>query len=74
MVSGGAAPDLRKAGVPLDAESFTSIVHGGALMERGMPRFEQLTDAELEGLRHYIRQRARESLAAAAAPAGGSAK
>jgi quinohemoprotein ethanol dehydrogenase len=30
-------------------------------MARGMGSFAQLTDAELEGLRHFIRQRARES-------------
>ncbi|WP_313801863.1 PQQ-dependent dehydrogenase, methanol/ethanol family [Sphingobium sp.] len=61
MMAGGAAPDLRKSGVPLDAETFKSVVHDGALMARGMGSFGQLTDAELEGLRHYIRQRARET-------------
>ncbi len=30
-------------------------------MSRGMGSFAQLSDAELEGLRHYIRQRARET-------------
>lgn len=61
MMAGGAAPDLRKSGVPLDAETFRSVVHDGALMARGMGAFGQLTDADLEGLRHYIRQRARET-------------
>ena len=61
MIAGGAAPDLRKAGAPLDADAFRQIVHDGALMDRGMGRFDNLTDAELEGLRHYIRQRARET-------------
>ncbi|SFR89012.1 PQQ-dependent dehydrogenase, methanol/ethanol family [Sphingomonas jatrophae] len=61
MIAGGAAPDLRKAGSPLDAEAFKAIVHGGALMERGMGKFDNLSDAELEGIRHYIRQRARET-------------
>ncbi|HKT77044.1 MAG TPA: PQQ-binding-like beta-propeller repeat protein [Sphingobium sp.] len=61
MMAGGAAPDLRKSAVPLDAETFKSVVHDGALMARGMGSFAQLTDAELEGLRHYIRQRARET-------------
>ncbi|KEQ52287.1 PQQ-dependent dehydrogenase, methanol/ethanol family [Sphingobium chlorophenolicum] len=61
MMAGGAAPDLRKSGVPLDAETFRAVVHDGALMARGMGSFSQLTDAELEGLRHYIRQRARET-------------
>lgn len=61
MMAGGAAPDLRKSGVPLDAETFKSVVHDGALMARGMGSFTQLSDADLEGLRHYIRQRARET-------------
>jgi quinohemoprotein ethanol dehydrogenase len=61
MMAGGAAPDLRKSAVPMDAETFTSVVRDGALMARGMGSFAQLTDAELEGLRHFIRQRARES-------------
>ncbi|BAV63658.1 PQQ-dependent dehydrogenase, methanol/ethanol family [Sphingobium cloacae] len=61
MMAGGAAPDLRKSGVPLDADTFRSVVHDGALMARGMGAFGQLTDAELEGLRHYIRLQARET-------------
>jgi quinohemoprotein ethanol dehydrogenase len=63
MVSGGAAPDLRKSPVPLDPDAFKAVVHDGALMSRGMGRFAHLSDAELEGLRHYIRQRAREAMA-----------
>jgi quinohemoprotein ethanol dehydrogenase len=31
-------------------------------MARGMGKFANLSDAELEGLRHMIRQRAREGL------------
>jgi len=62
VIAGGAAPDLRKSQIPLDAASFRSVVHDGALMERGMGQFAHLSDAELEGLRHYIRQRARETM------------
>jgi len=61
MMAGGAAPDLRKSAVPLDAAAFASVVHDGALMTRGMPSFAVLKPEELEGLRHYIRQRARET-------------
>jgi quinohemoprotein ethanol dehydrogenase len=60
-ISGGTAPDLRKSGVPLDAATFEAVVHDGAIMERGMPKFGNLSGAELEGLRHYIRQRARDT-------------
>jgi len=66
MIAGGMAPDLRASQVPLSAGAFRSIVHDGALQQQGMPRYDTLTDAELEGLRHYIRQRARETLGGAA--------
>ena len=61
MIAGGAAPDLRKSQIPLDGDAFYQVVHEGALMPRGMGRFDNLTTAELDGLRHYIRQRARET-------------
>jgi quinohemoprotein ethanol dehydrogenase len=63
-VSGGMAPDLLQSGVPMDAASFKSVLHDGILEQRGMPRFQELPDSELDGLRHYLRQRAREALAA----------
>jgi quinohemoprotein ethanol dehydrogenase len=65
MMAGGAAPDLRKSAIPLDNDGFATVVREGALMPRGMPRFAEFTDAELDGLRHYIRQRARETAAVA---------
>ena len=39
----------------------TRVVQGGALELRGMPKFEELEDAQVEALRHYLRQRARDS-------------
>lgn len=57
-VASGAAPDLRASAIPLDAGTFREIVHGGALLQQGMPRFDEVNDAELEALRHYIRQQA----------------
>jgi quinohemoprotein ethanol dehydrogenase len=62
MIAGGAAPDLRTSPIPLDAAAFRSVVHDGVLMERGMGAFGNLSDDELDGLRHYIRQRARETM------------
>ena len=62
MTAGGAAPDLRKSPVALDPEGFNAVLREGALMERGMGKFANLTDAEVEGLRHFIRQRARETM------------
>jgi quinohemoprotein ethanol dehydrogenase len=48
----------------LDSNAFSAVLHDGALMARGMPGFGNLTPDEIEGLRHYIRQRARESMPA----------
>ncbi|MBY0398593.1 MAG: PQQ-binding-like beta-propeller repeat protein, partial [Thermoleophilia bacterium] len=62
-VAGGFAPDLRASAVPLSAETFEAIVRRGALAARGMPGFDWLGGEELDAMRHYLRQRARESLA-----------
>jgi len=58
-VAGGAAPDLRESPAILSAEAFRSIVKEGRLLSSGMPRFRQLTEAELESLRQYLRSRAK---------------
>ena len=64
MISGGAAPDLRKAAAPTSIDALTAILHDGVLQQKGMPRFEELSIAEIEGLQHFIRQRARETMTA----------
>jgi quinohemoprotein ethanol dehydrogenase len=61
-VAGGNAPDLRASPVLLSAEGFAAIVRAGALVSRGMPQFAEMSDAQLESLRHYVRARARASL------------
>jgi quinohemoprotein ethanol dehydrogenase len=61
MAAGGAAPDLRKSAIPLDADAFKSVVHDGMLMPRGMSSFANLSPEDLDGLRHYIRLRAKET-------------
>jgi quinohemoprotein ethanol dehydrogenase len=58
-VAGGFAPDLRASPIPLSAEAFAAIVKSGGLQSKGMPPFPELSDADLDALRHYIRQRAR---------------
>jgi len=40
-------------------------LHDGSLVPAGMPQFDEFTPAEIEGIQHFIRQRAREGLAAA---------
>jgi quinohemoprotein ethanol dehydrogenase len=57
-VAGGTAPDLRASQIVLNPASFAAVVKG-SLETRGMPKFAELTDRELEALRHYVRQRAR---------------
>jgi quinohemoprotein ethanol dehydrogenase len=75
VVGGGVAPDLRASPVPLSAEAFNHIVRDGSLVPRGMPKFDELSDAQLDALRHYFRQRARDDikLQAAAGQGGGTA-
>ncbi len=63
-VSGGSAPDLRASPIPLDGNAFTQVVRNGILVSRGMPRFAELSDDDLQSIQHYLRQRARESIAA----------
>jgi quinohemoprotein ethanol dehydrogenase len=63
-IAGGIAPDLRASPVPLSAEAFSHIVRDGALVSRGMPQFAELTDEQLESLRHFFRLKARNDLAA----------
>lgn len=58
-VAGGYIPDLRASAVPLSPAAFEHIVRGGALLERGMPAFDELGDDDLEALRHFLRERAR---------------
>jgi quinohemoprotein ethanol dehydrogenase len=58
VVSGGDAPDLRASPIPPSAEAFASVVHEGALVENGMPRFDEFDESVLGALRQYIRSRA----------------
>lgn len=55
----GAAPDLRKSGVPTDLDTMLYVVRDGGSMERGMPRFDNLSIKQVEALQHFIRQTAR---------------
>ena len=57
-IAGGGAPDLRVSLSPLVPASFAAVVRGGQ-ETRGMPKFDELTDREIDALRNYIRARAR---------------
>jgi quinohemoprotein ethanol dehydrogenase len=57
-VSGGATPDLRASAVVLSDEAFATVVREGALLQRGMPAFRNLSDRHLKALQHFIRAQA----------------
>lgn len=66
-MSGGTAPHLLRSSIPLDRSAFTAVVREGGLLANGMPAYPELTDAQIDGLLHYLRQRARDELAKPAA-------
>jgi quinohemoprotein ethanol dehydrogenase len=63
LVSAGApAPDLRESQVALNPGSFWTVVHDGALLERGMPNFPMFNREQVMQIYAYIRAGAREAL------------
>jgi len=62
MYSGSMAPDLRASPIAMAKEVFASVVRDGAKNKMGMPSYPDITDDELEALRHFIRKRAEETL------------
>jgi quinohemoprotein ethanol dehydrogenase len=56
-IGSGQAPDLRNSAVPRYAEVFEQIVRVGVLVPNGMPRFDYMTNQDLENLRFYLRDR-----------------
>lgn len=59
--SGGTAPDFARSAVPQSAEAFASVVHEGALVPNGMPRYGELTGEQLADLRQFIRSTAKDA-------------
>lgn len=47
----------------LSPESFRSVVHDGALLRNGMPKFDDLDEEQLRQIYAYIRAGARAALA-----------
>lgn len=45
-----------------DGQAFGDVVRGGGLRELGMPSFSNLSDNQLNELRHYIREQAELAL------------
>jgi quinohemoprotein ethanol dehydrogenase len=73
LVSTGApGPDLRESAIALKLETLTALLRDGALMQRGMPRFDKLSDEQIRLVHSFIRAGARDALkkqAATGAPA-----
>lgn len=62
VIAAGGAPDLRASGLAAKLEPFNQLLRSGVLQHRGMPRYDDLNDREIEQIYWFIRQRARESL------------
>jgi quinohemoprotein ethanol dehydrogenase len=59
-VAAGMAPDLRTSRVPQDPAAMRTILREGMLVPQGMPRFAELTDAQIDDLSAYLRARAND--------------
>ena len=68
-VAGGTAPELRRSAIMADLPALTRLLREGQLEASGMPKFADLSDAEIAGIRSYVIMRAREGAAKAAAGA-----
>lgn len=58
VIAAGNAPDLRASAVPPMQDLFMQIVHDGALLDAGMPKFYDLPPQKIEAIRQYVRSRA----------------
>lgn len=61
-VAAGSAPDLRASPFILSPEGFASVVHDGALVPGGMPKFDELDDDMLGHIRQYLRGEAKKAV------------
>ncbi|MBL4893652.1 MAG: hypothetical protein JKY59_02090, partial [Emcibacter sp.] len=55
-------PDLIRSPIPTDIDLLVEVLNEGSQRENGMPQFEEMPLAEVEGLQHYIRKTARQRL------------
>jgi quinohemoprotein ethanol dehydrogenase len=64
--AGAPGPDLRESQLALDPQAFLQVVKGGALLRNGMPRYDELTNAQVQQIWAYVRVEARKASAPAA--------
>ena len=57
----GLAPDLRESPVALNLAAFRAFVRSGASISHNMPKFDDLSDDQLEDVFEYIRAGARKA-------------
>ena len=62
LTSGGGAPDLRESPIAMSSETFKLVVVEGEKRSAGMPHFPDFEKREIDGLMHYIRRVARETV------------
>jgi quinohemoprotein ethanol dehydrogenase len=62
QAAGAPGPDLRESQAALSEQTVWSIVHDGALMQAGMPRFDIYNRTQIHDLYMMIRAAARASL------------
>jgi len=70
-LSGGMAPDLRASPLAADRKMLGKVVLEGVLQLKGMPRYPDFSDEDVDDLYHYIRWRARKDLGCVGAARGG---
>jgi quinohemoprotein ethanol dehydrogenase len=58
----GLAPDLRESALALSPDAFYAVVHDGALVENGMPKFSDLSRQQVMQLYAFVRAAARDAL------------
>jgi quinohemoprotein ethanol dehydrogenase len=61
--AGGAAPDLRASQLALKLDTFSTVLKEGPFAARGMAKFDDLTDDEIQQIHMFLRQRARKDIA-----------
>ena len=66
-VSGGYAPDLRASPIFATPAALKAVIHDGLKVANGMPRYKDMSDADLEALQHFVRKQAKLSMKTEAA-------
>jgi quinohemoprotein ethanol dehydrogenase len=62
-LSGGQAPDLRASALAADRKMLGEIVLNGPFQLRGMPKYPDFSNGDVDAIYHYVRWRARKDLA-----------